>query len=244
MKKFYVFVLVAAMVLSMAGIASAEVTLPVTDACGDYDQTQVADGSLFADLDADKIEGIEMTFTVTNANWGWANGAFTMNTSLGWGQFGWDCGSGQQALSAVKGDDGTYVLTIPADASVSIDGTDCTLVDMIKAAKEGGWVQVMAGLFYVGADDDAAESMTVTAIKVLVAEEEDPTPDDPTPDDPTPDDPTPDDPTPDDPTPDDPTPAPTPDDEPQTGDVMNVIVLAGVAVVALGGVVLSKKARA
>ncbi len=44
----------------------------------------------------------------------------------------------------------------------------------------------------------------------------------------------------------DPTPTTTPgkEDTPQTGDAMNVIVLAGLAVVAFGGVMVAKKARA
>lgn len=36
----------------------------------------------------------------------------------------------------------------------------------------------------------------------------------------------------------------TPEENPQTGDAMNMVVLAGLAVVALGGVIVAKKARA
>lgn len=242
MKKLCVLVLTVAMMLSMVGVAGA-VELPAYDSAGDYDQADVADETLFQDIDASKVESITLTFSLNRANWGWENGAFTINCALGWCQFDWDGGSKQKALSAVTSDYQNYVLTIPADATATVSGTDYTLAEIIESAQTGGWAQVKAGLFYIDGTESANDVMTISAIEVNVKEEVIPTPGDEEPT-PTPgeEEPT--------PTPGEEEPTPTPgeaggtDDEPQTGDAMNVIVLCGLAVVALGGVYLSKKARA
>lgn len=136
---------------------------------------------------------------------------------------------------------GTNVIELPAGTTAELKVIEMTLKAIGDAFAEAG-VSATDGVVL----NDWADYASVAKIEVvsLAAEEPDPTPvpEDPTP---VPEDPTP---VPEEPTttPEEPTATPTPGTEntPQTGDTMSLFVLAALAVVTLGGVIVSKKARA
>lgn len=133
------------------------------------------------------------------------------------------------------------VIELAAGTTAELKVIEMTLKEIGDAFAEAG-VSATDGVIL----NDWADYASVAKIEVvsLAAEEPDPTPvpEDPTP---VPEDPTP---VPEEPTttPEEPTATPTPgtEDTPQTGDTMSLFVLAALAVVTLGGVIVSKKARA
>lgn len=139
----------------------------------------------------------------------------------------------------------TNVVELPAGTSTELKVVEMTLKELGDAFAAAG-CSAADGVVL----NDWADYASVAKIEVvrLGAEEPDPTPEDPSPsvepEDPTPSvDPEEPDPT---ETPDDPTPTPGTgtEDTPKTGDTMSWVLLAALAVVTLGGVIVSKKARA
>lgn len=141
------------------------------------------------------------------------------------------------------------IVELPAGTSAELKVVEMTLKELGDAFTAAGYAATDGVVLNDWAD--YASVAKIEVVRLAADDPEDPTPS-VTPDDPedptpsvTPDDPEDPDPT---ETPEDPSATPTPgtgtEDTPKTGDTMSWVLLAALAVVTLGGVIVSKKARA
>ena len=138
-------------------------------------------------------------------------------------------------FGALCSSDWKNIVKLPAGTSAELKVVEMTLKELGDAFTAAGYAATDGVV--LNDWDDYASVAKIEVVRLAVDDPEDPTPS-VTPDDPEDPDPT--------ETPEDPTPTPGTgtEDTPKTGDTMSWVLFAALAVVTLGGVIVSKKARA